>query len=46
MSSQTYLVTGGSGFIGSFICEKLLAENNRVICVDNFITGQRKNIEH
>ena len=46
MSSQTYLVTGGSGFIGSFICEKLLAENNHVICVDNFITGQRKNIEH
>jgi len=46
MSNQTYLITGGAGFIGSFICEKLLAENNRVICVDNFITGQQKNIEH
>lgn len=43
---NTYLVAGGGGFIGSFICEKLLAENNQVICVDNFITGQRKNIEH
>ncbi|MBI5357146.1 SDR family oxidoreductase [Candidatus Collierbacteria bacterium] len=43
---KTYLITGGSGFIGSFICEKLLAENNHIICVDNFITGQRKNIEH
>jgi nucleoside-diphosphate-sugar epimerase len=46
MINMTYLITGGAGFIGSFICEKLLAENNRVICVDNFITGQRKNIEH
>lgn len=43
---NTYLVAGGGGFIGSFVCEKLLAENNQVICVDNFITGQRKNIEH
>ncbi|MEK9171300.1 MAG: UDP-glucuronic acid decarboxylase family protein [Patescibacteria group bacterium] len=43
---STYLVAGGGGFIGSFVCEKLLAENNQVICVDNFITGQRKNIEH
>ena len=43
---ETYLVTGGAGFIGSFICERLLDEGNRVICVDNFITGQRKNIEH
>ncbi|MBI2309925.1 GDP-mannose 4,6-dehydratase [Candidatus Collierbacteria bacterium] len=46
MSKDVYLVTGGGGFIGSFICEKLLAENNHVICVDNFITGQRKNIAH
>ncbi len=43
---STYLVAGGGGFIGSFVCEKLLAENNQVICVDNFITGQRRNIEH
>ena len=44
--SSTYLITGGAGFIGSFVCERLLAENHKVICVDNFLTGQRKNIEH
>lgn len=43
---KTYLVTGGAGFIGSFICEKLVSENNHVICVDNLITGQKRNIEH
>ena len=43
---KTYLVTGGTGFIGSFVCERLLAEGHKVICVDNFLTGQRKNIEH
>ncbi len=46
MSSQTYLITGGAGFIGSFVCERLLADGHRVICVDNFLTGQRKNIRH
>lgn len=46
MPNNIYLVTGGAGFIGSFVCEKLLAKDNRVICVDNFVTGQRKNIEH
>jgi UDP-glucuronate decarboxylase len=40
------LVTGGAGFIGSHLCERLLAENNEVICVDNFFTGSRKNIVH
>lgn len=42
---KTYLVTGGGGFIGSFVCERLLKEDYRVICVDNFLTGQKKNIE-
>lgn len=42
---STILVTGGAGFIGSFVCERLLAERNKVICVDNFLTGQQKNIE-
>lgn len=46
MSNQTHLISGGAGFIGSFVCERLLQEGNHVICVDNFITGQRKNIEH
>ena len=43
---SSYLITGGGGFIGSFVCERLLNEGSHVICVDNFITGQRKNIEH
>src|SRR6185503_13019366 len=40
-----YLVTGGAGFIGSFLCEKLLAEGNEVLCVDNFFTGTRANVK-
>ena len=39
------LVTGGAGFIGSNLCEKLLEQNNQVICLDNFSTGHKKNIE-
>lgn len=40
------LVTGGAGFIGSHLCERLLAEGNHVICVDNFFTGSKQNIAH
>ena len=40
----TSIVTGGAGFLGSHICERLLAEGHRVICVDNLITGNRANI--
>lgn len=40
------LVTGGSGFIGSHLCERLLREGNEVICLDNFFTGQKKNVVH
>ena len=40
------LVTGGSGFLGSFLCEKLLEQNHEVICVDNFYTGSKRNIYH
>ena len=40
------LITGGAGFIGSHLCEKLLAEGNDVICLDNFFTGSKDNIRH
>lgn len=43
---KTILVTGGAGFIGSHLCEKLLNKKNYVICLDNFFTGNYRNIEH
>jgi dTDP-glucose 4,6-dehydratase len=42
----TSLVTGGAGFLGSHLCDRLLAEGHRVICVDNLDTGTLENIEH
>jgi UDP-glucuronate decarboxylase len=43
---KTALVTGGAGFIGSHICDALIAEGARVVCLDNFMTGRRDNIAH
>src|SRR5687767_4191832 len=40
------LVTGGAGFIGSHLCERLLADGHDVLCVDNFFTGRRRNVAH
>jgi len=41
----TTLVTGGAGFLGSHLCERLLREGHRVLCVDNLITGRRENLD-
>jgi UDP-glucuronate decarboxylase len=45
-TNSRILVTGGSGFLGSFLCEHLLRDGNDVVCVDNFFTGTKKNIVH
>ena len=42
--TKRILITGGAGFIGSFLCEKLLAQGHDVICIDNMFTGSRRNI--
>jgi len=44
--SKRVLVTGGAGFIGSFLCERLLADGCEVLCIDNFFTGTRANVAH
>ncbi len=46
MSGKRILVTGGSGFLGSHLCERLLNNGDEVICVDNFFTGSKRNIYH
>src|SRR3954464_8867093 len=46
MASQRILVKGGSGFLGSPLCERLLADGHEVVCLDNFFTGSRANVEH
>ncbi len=43
---QRIVVTGGSGFLGSHLCDRLIAQGAEVICLDNFFTGARRNIEH
>ena len=45
-SKQIALVAGGAGFIGSHLCDRLIADGATVVCLDNFITGRRRNVEH
>ena len=45
LTNKKILVTGGAGFIGSNLCEYLLENNNKITCIDNFITGKKENIE-
>ncbi|HVO02098.1 MAG TPA: NAD-dependent epimerase/dehydratase family protein, partial [Candidatus Cybelea sp.] len=42
--SKRVLVTGGAGFLGSHLCERLLEQGAEVLCVDNFFTGRRSNV--
>ena len=46
MKMKKILVTGGAGFLGSHLCERLLNEGNEVICIDNYFTGNKRNIVH
>lgn len=46
MVPRRILVTGGAGFLGSFLCERLLERGDEILCADNFFTGTRHNIEH
>lgn len=45
-SHSSVLVTGGAGFLGSHICERMLSEGRRVVCLDNLLTGSRANVRH
>src|SRR6202051_5202073 len=45
-TSRRILVTGGAGFLGSHLCDRLLRVGHEVLCVDNFFTGRRQNIGH
>ena len=44
--SERILVTGGAGFLGSHLCERLLKEGYYTICLDNYFTGQKRNVFH
>jgi len=46
VTSKRVLVTGGAGFLGSHLCERLLSEGNDVLCIDNYFTGRRTNVAH
>jgi UDP-glucuronate decarboxylase len=46
MARKRILVTGGAGFLGSHLCERLLADGHEVVCLDNFFTGTRTNVDH
>jgi len=46
LRNKRALVTGGAGFLGSHLCERLLADGQEVLCVDNFFTGNKRNVQH
>ena len=46
LTQKRILVTGGAGFLGSHLCDRLLSEDHEVVCVDNYFTGSKTNIKH
>src|SRR4051812_43681812 len=44
--TRRVLVTGGAGFLGSHVCDRLISLGHEVLCVDNFFTGTKRNVEH
>jgi len=46
INRESILVTGGAGFLGSHLCDRLIADGREVVCVDNFFTGTKRNVEH
>jgi UDP-glucuronate decarboxylase len=46
LERKSILVTGGAGFLGSHICERLVNAGHEVVCLDNFFTGTKRNVEH
>ena len=46
MTKRIAVVTGGAGFLGSHLCDRLIKENIKVVCLDNLLTGRIENIEH
>ncbi len=46
IKTKTILITGGAGFLGSHLCDKLIADGHDIICADNLFTGSKRNIEH
>ena len=45
-TQKRILITGGGGFLGSHLCDRLIADGHDVLCIDNFFTGSKRNISH
>ncbi|HER63449.1 MAG TPA: NAD-dependent epimerase/dehydratase family protein, partial [Desulfobacteraceae bacterium] len=46
IAGKSIMITGGAGFLGSHLCERLLNDGHDVLCVDNFFTGNKRNVRH